>query len=145
MPCWGFQTLLFLNSLACTPRSIPPKLCFFDLNLWNPQKVYLCCFWLHFSSLKNKTTKSQWGETVWTAKPESDRLSKDLIINNNFWSDRVSGENQKQTIRQSQCCERWMLASTGSALSTAVPWRPKAAVSIGLAVMSTNSSPMANC
>lgn len=58
---------------------------------------------------------------MWPAKPESDRLSKDLIIKHNFWSDRISEENQKQTVRQSQCCERWMLASTGSALSTAVP------------------------
>ncbi len=58
---------------------------------------------------------------MWPAKPESVRLSKDLIINYNFWADRFSVENQKQTVRQSQCCERWMLASTGSALSTTVP------------------------
>lgn len=34
---------------------------------------------------------------MWPAKQESDSLSKDLIINNNFWSDRISRENKKQT------------------------------------------------
>lgn len=88
--------------MACPthPCSVPPKLCFLDLNLWNPQNPFV----LHLASFRfpeKQNKKSQWGETMWPAKQESDSLSKALIINNNFWSDRISRENKKQIVRQS--------------------------------------------
>lgn len=60
MPCWGFQILLFSMACPTHPCYVPPKLCFFDLNLWNPQNPFV----LHLASFRfpEKQNKKPMGE-----------------------------------------------------------------------------------
>lgn len=56
MPCWRFWTFAVFNPYP----SIPLPRSFFDLNLWNPLRVHLCCSWLSFALLTKTQRREEW-------------------------------------------------------------------------------------